>query len=97
MASTMTTGGSTPTTPDAMNSYYLTTDGYNMTNSADMMKFLRVLTSGRPFGPLNELLSAAFWYAIVIVIGLATFVNLSSKITLRARYSFISTVTINNS
>jgi len=69
----------------ATSSSYLTADGYNMSNSMDQMAFVEALLDDSDFIHVEMAYSAYFWYGIVVVIGIATFINFSSKFTLRAR------------
>ncbi|MCJ1246122.1 hypothetical protein MMC30_003327 [Trapelia coarctata] len=70
---------------NAMSSNFLTTDGYNMSNATDQMAFVEALLDDSDFIHVEMAYSAYFWYGIVVVIGIATFINFSSKLTLRAR------------
>lgn len=73
-------------TDSAMDSNYLTTAGYNLSNDTDLMKFWGALLDDSTFIPVDEMYSAYFWYGISIVIAIATFINWSYRITLSARY-----------
>ena len=68
-----------------MSSTYLTTDGYDLSNATDEMAFVEALLDDSDFIHVEMAYSMYFWYGIVVAIGIATFINFSSKLTLRAR------------
>ena len=70
---------------NAMTSNYLATDEFDMSNATDQMAFVEALLDDSNFIHVEMAYSAYFWYGIVVVIGIATIVNFSSKLTLRAR------------
>jgi len=63
----------------------LTDAGMNMTNYTVAYNFLQDILDYTGFQPLDEAISRAFWYGIVIVIGIAAIANLVQRVTLKAR------------
>jgi ferric-chelate reductase len=64
----------------------LTDAGMNMTNYTVAYNFLQDILDYTAFQPMDEAISRAFWYGIVIVIGIAALANLIQWGTLKARF-----------
>jgi hypothetical protein len=64
----------------------LTDAGMNMTNLTIAYSFLQDILDYTGFQPEDETIDEAFWYGIVIVIGIAAIFNLIQWTTLRIRY-----------
>ena len=64
----------------------LTDAGMNMTNYTVAYNFLQDILDYTAFQPIDEAISRAFWYGIVIVIGVAAIANLIQWGTLKARF-----------
>ena len=64
----------------------LTDTGMNMTNYTVAYNFLQDILDYTGFQPLDEAISRAFWYGIVIVIGIAAIANIIQWTTLKARF-----------
>ena len=60
--------------------------GMNMTNSTVAMDFLMELLDDSDFQPVDIALSCAFWYGIVLVIGIAAMINIACIATSKSRY-----------
>jgi len=70
----------------------LTDAGMNMTNSTVAYNFLQDILDYSGFQPMDEAISRAFWYGIIIVIGIAAIANLIQWATLKARFVPKSTI-----
>jgi hypothetical protein len=70
----------------------LTDTGTNMTNYTVAYNFLQDILDYTEFQPMDEAISRAFWYVIVIVIAIAAIANLIQWSTLKARFVLQSTV-----
>jgi len=64
----------------------LTDAGMNMTNYTVEYNFLQDILDYNGFQPIDEAISRAFWYGIVIVIGFAAITNIFQWATLKARF-----------
>jgi ferric-chelate reductase len=64
----------------------LTDAGLNMTNYTVAYNFLQDILDYTAFQPMDEAVSRAFWYGIVIVIGIAGIANIIQWGTLKARF-----------
>jgi hypothetical protein len=64
----------------------LTDAGMNMTNLTVAYNFLQDILDYTGFQPEDQTIDEAFWYGIVIVIGIAAIFNLIQWATLRLRY-----------
>ena len=71
---------------DSMPMPDLTDAGLNMTNYTVAYNFLQDILDYTAFQPIDEEISRAFWYGIVIVIGIAAIANLIQWGTLKARF-----------
>ena len=71
---------------DSMPMPDLTDAGMNMTNYMVAYNFLQDILDSTAFQPMDEAISRAFWYGIVIVIGIAAIANLIQWGTLKARF-----------
>jgi hypothetical protein len=71
---------------DSMPMPDLTDAGLNMTNYTVAYNFLQDILDYTAFQPIDEAISRAFWYGIIIVIGIAAIVNLIQWGTLKARF-----------
>ena len=60
--------------------------GMNMTNYTVAYNFLQDILDYTGFQPMNEAISRAFWYGIVIVIAIAAIANFIQRATLHARF-----------
>ena len=67
----------------------LTDAGMNMTNSTVAYNFLQDILDYSGFQPMDEAISRAFWYGIIIVIGIAAIANLIQWGTLKARFVLV--------
>ena len=65
----------------------LTTAGVDFTNSTDAMDFLGELLDDSELQPMDIAMSRAFWYGIVIVIGIATMINIYYITISKSRYA----------
>ena len=63
----------------------LTSAGFNMSNVTDAANFLDAILDDSDFMPLNKDIVKAFWYAMVIVIGIAGIYNAYTLIVTTAR------------
>jgi hypothetical protein len=64
----------------------LTDAGMNMTNLTIAYNFLQDILDYTGFQPEDQTIDEAFWYGIVIVIGIAAIFNLIQWTTLKIRY-----------
>ena len=71
---------------DSMPMPDLTDAGLNMTNYTVAYNFLQDILDYTAFQPIDEAISRAFWYGIIIVIGIAAIANLIQWGTLKARF-----------
>ncbi|MCJ1300146.1 hypothetical protein MMC08_002940 [Hypocenomyce scalaris] len=70
---------------DSMGFAALSDAGMNMTNSTVAMGFLTELLDDSDFQPVDIAMSCAFWYGIVLVIGIAAMINLACMATSKSR------------
>jgi len=64
----------------------LTDAGMNMTNYTVAYNFLQDILDYTAFQSIDEAISRAFWYGIVIVIGIAAIANIIQWGTLKTRF-----------
>ena len=70
-----------------MDSGPLTADGVDFSNVTQAMDFLDDLLDDSDFQPVDSAIARAFWYGIIIVIGIAALANAYNVFITRARYS----------
>ena len=63
----------------------LTSAGFNMSNATDAANFLDAILDDSDFMPLNKDIVKAFWYGMVVIIGIAGFYNAYTLIVTMAR------------
>ena len=69
----------------SMTSGSLSSMGLDLSNDTIAMDFLMALLDDSAFQTLDIAVSQAFWYGIVIVVGIACLVNILCKLKYRAR------------